>query len=442
MNHCYRRQTTTMGNAQLGKQLYEACSRGDETSALELLQQEVAPGGETLDFRYADPESGEVAMHWSCYHGKRELSLALLTKVPGFLFVQTQRGKTPMDYARSQGFVPLAEMLDAIVTKARVAQPNPPAAALPPSPQQQQPQRPKQQQQQQRQRPKQQKQQKQKQRSAAAHSTTLVAQVAARSDARRAADRTALARHNPFAMAEPTIRRRQQQGGPSSSSAPNPFDMSSDTAAMRRTTSSSSSSSRSSGSGRRAAAAAEPSPLHRGGAYREDRGARARAAAAKAKKKSKSRRTRRELREASVDRRSDTQRFRDRLAAFYRDHCPEKLGDIESLSHKYAGREDELFEALEEKYGEEELDYDDVTDRGLGPGYSGSSFRGGNRAAAETIGLSRLVGVVFPGVKPAFETVQQPILSQLVQDGVLTREEALAQEKHYKQVWAKLRDGV
>ena len=44
------------------------------------------------------------------------------------------------------------------------------------------------------------------------------------------------------------------------------------------------------------------------------------------------------------------------------------------------------------------------------------------------VGLSRLVGVVFPGVKPAFETVQRPMLQKLVDEGVLTAAEARAQE--------------
>jgi hypothetical protein len=42
---------------------------------------------------------------------------------------------------------------------------------------------------------------------------------------------------------------------------------------------------------------------------------------------------------------------RQRLVAFYETHNPSKLGDVEKTLERYAGREDQLFEKLEAKYG-------------------------------------------------------------------------------------------
>ena len=39
-----------------------------------------------------------------------------------------------------------------------------------------------------------------------------------------------------------------------------------------------------------------------------------------------------------------------KLTAFYEDHNPEKMGDVPKLLKKFAGREEAMFKALEEKY--------------------------------------------------------------------------------------------
>lgn len=51
----------------------------------------------------------------------------------------------------------------------------------------------------------------------------------------------------------------------------------------------------------------------------------------------------------SISKRSTSARAR--LEAFYREHNPEKLGDVSGILDKYAGREADLFAKLERKYG-------------------------------------------------------------------------------------------
>lgn len=53
----------------------------------------------------------------------------------------------------------------------------------------------------------------------------------------------------------------------------------------------------------------------------------------------------------SVDRLTKSNVFHSRLEAFYREHNPEKLGDVPGILAKYEGREDNLFAKLEQKYG-------------------------------------------------------------------------------------------
>ena len=443
-----------MGNSQnVGRIVYDACSSGDEAAARQLLD---AAAGNTAstqaDVVYVDEATGATALHWACYHGKRDLALAVMTRAPSLLFVQTVRGKTPMDYARDEGFYELADLLDTIAAKSRSS-----AAAGAAKPQA-----------------------RARARSesssdssvgagtsarSSSSGTAIVAKAAAASHARRAnTSSRAVAAHNPFDM---STRRRAAPPPLSSSSGAtrtaNPFDMSSDSTARARAARGGARE----GSSSSASTSSSPSPLLRGGARRAPR---------RAKPQPAARLTRRQQREAQHDRRSETERFRDRLANFYRVHRPDKLGDVGMLVAKYSGKEEELFTSLTRKYGEEEVDYDDAGPGCAGPGYgeggdgcSSGYSSGYNRPPADTVclwsffclldlffcllillfahsilqvGLSRLVGVVFPGVKPAFETVQRPMLQKLVDEGVLTAAEARAQEEHYKRVWTKLRDGV
>ena len=46
-------------------------------------------------------------------------------------------------------------------------------------------------------------------------------------------------------------------------------------------------------------------------------------------------------------------RFKKRLTNFYREYCPDKLSNIDSLTNKYFEKEKSLFEKLILKYGEE-----------------------------------------------------------------------------------------
>ena len=48
-----------------------------------------------------------------------------------------------------------------------------------------------------------------------------------------------------------------------------------------------------------------------------------------------------------------SQRFKKRLTNFYREYCPDKLSNIDSLTNKYFEKEKSLFEKLILKYGEE-----------------------------------------------------------------------------------------
>ncbi|CAM9190945.1 unnamed protein product [Heterosigma akashiwo] len=56
---------------------------------------------------------------------------------------------------------------------------------------------------------------------------------------------------------------------------------------------------------------------------------------------------------------------RDRLIRFYKEHNPAKLGEVDKMLRKYAGREDELFKRLERVYGErqKEQEYMDEADK-------------------------------------------------------------------------------
>ena len=49
--------------------------------------------------------------------------------------------------------------------------------------------------------------------------------------------------------------------------------------------------------------------------------------------------------------REQTARYRERLVAFYSKHNPAKVGSVDGLLEKYRGKEESLFNALEQKYG-------------------------------------------------------------------------------------------
>eukprot|EP00756_Hemistasia_phaeocysticola_P055696 Hpha_TRINITY_DN31663_c0_g1::TRINITY_DN31663_c0_g1_i1::g.29137::m.29137 len=50
---------------------------------------------------------------------------------------------------------------------------------------------------------------------------------------------------------------------------------------------------------------------------------------------------------------TEDRRTRERLVRFYRRHNPSRLPDVDAVLADYRGREDQLFSALEHKYGPE-----------------------------------------------------------------------------------------
>jgi hypothetical protein len=101
------------------------------------------------------------------------------------------------------------------------------------------------------------------------------------------------------------------------------------------------------------------------------------------------------------------QKYRTILSAYYEKYNPQKLGDIDKTLAVYAGKEEAMIEAMEEKYGKVEIGNggdDDDDDDDWCTAFSGEELREGVHYMEVVLGGDMedlLVGIARPGLDTA-----------------------------------------